>query len=341
MKNVTKKMAMLITALFCMGSVCAFGTKESVSAQEKPVFSFEDKANEVVITDSTVTVSDFFGTEKTLTRGAYKNVVSLYHSHTALWYEAGGNLVGRVHTDGAEAQLPAEALQDDVAIVANGITSNTISIEEILKVNPDLVILGQAMGQPSLVPALASVGIETIVVDYSDLSDYLKWFKVFAYLNNQGENYDAVAKQTVNNVIDIINSVPQKEVYPTVLPIFSAAGTITVSLSGTALGNMISQLQAVNVANRVDESTVDGRIEMNLESIMLADPDIILIQTMDADVSQSAVNTYYKDNKLWNSLRAVQEGRVYFLDPGLFHYRPHSQYDKAYQALYDIFYEDI
>ncbi len=333
-----KKFAMF--ALVLLVAVTFWGCSKKEKKEEvasADLYPFEEKADEVVVTETEVTFSDFFGTQKTLKRGAYSRVISLYHSHTALWYEAGGKLVGRVHTQGAEKQLPAEALSDEVVVVANGITINTISVEQILKEKPDLVILGQAMGQPGMVPALASAGIETIVVDYNDLCDYLKWFKVFSALNNTEPLYDSVALQTMRNVISIIEKVPAEGIRPTVLPVFSAFGKITVSLSGTALGNMIEQLEAINVADKADEGK-DGRIEMNLESIISIDPDIIIIQSMDDETAVLAMERDYSNNKLWNSLSAVKNNRVYFLDSGLFHYRPHSRYDDSYQLLFDIFY---
>ena len=332
----TLRVALAMIALVLTLPSCKKKADEQTAV--KPAYNFEKKADKVTVTNDGVTFTDFFGTEKTLKRGAYKRVVSLYHSHTALWYDVGGKLVGRVHTQGAEKQLPAAALSEDVKIVANGITINTISVEEVLRAEPDLVILGQAMGQPGLVPALTSAGLETIVVDYNDLSDYLKWYKIFSYLNGTEANYETVAKKTLENVLAILGKVPTTENPPTVLPIFSAFGKITASLSGTALGRMINQLHAVNVADKLPKEKSDGRMEMNLESIVLADPDIIVIQAMNEEMTKVSMEKEYSNNELWNSLRAVKDGKVYILPSNLFHYRPHSNYDKSYQYMFDILY---
>ena len=40
------------------------------------------------------------------------------------------------------------------------------------------------------------------------------------------------------------------------------------------------------------------------------------------------------------SLRAVQEGRIYFLEPHLFHYKPNSRWAESYETLYEILYAD-
>lgn len=326
---------MVLAILF--GSCSNKTNSEKIEVSEKNYF-FEAKADAVIVTDDTVTFTDFFGAEYTLKKGAYNNVVSLYHSHTALWYEAGGTVIGRVHTKGAESQLPVEAAGDDVEIVAIGITSNTISIEEVLKVNPDLILLGQAMGQPSLVAPFRSAGIDTIVVDYNDLSDYLKWYKVFSHLNNNGESYEKVAKQTLNNVTTILNKVPTSNNSTRVLAAFFAFGKISAHLSGTAIGNMLTQMGAVNIADDLTEGSANRQLNINIESLVLANPNIILIQSHDVKSTQGSLEDIYKDNKLWNELKAVKDGKVFYLDPNLFHYRPHSDYDKSYQTLFDILY---
>ena len=49
----------------------------------------------------------------------------------------------------------------------------------------------------------------------------------------------------------------------------------------------------------------------------------------------------YGGNAVWQSLRAVKEGRVYFLEPHLFHYKPNSRFTDAYVTLAKILYPEI
>ena len=49
----------------------------------------------------------------------------------------------------------------------------------------------------------------------------------------------------------------------------------------------------------------------------------------------------YGDNPVWQSLRAVQDGKIYFLEPHLFHYKPNSHFAEAYKTLAEIIYPEI
>lgn len=49
----------------------------------------------------------------------------------------------------------------------------------------------------------------------------------------------------------------------------------------------------------------------------------------------------YGGNAVWQSLRAVKEGKVYFLEPHLFHYKPNSRFADAYVTLAKILYPEI
>ena len=44
---------------------------------------------------------------------------------------------------------------------------------------------------------------------------------------------------------------------------------------------------------------------------------------------------------MWKSLRAVQEGKIYFLEPHLFHYKPNSHFADAYLQLAQLLYPEI
>ncbi len=53
------------------------------------------------------------------------------------------------------------------------------------------------------------------------------------------------------------------------------------------------------------------------------------------------VEDTYGGNAVWQSLRAVQEGRIYYLEKILFHNKPNSRFGEAYLKLAEILYPDI
>ncbi|ONI43358.1 hypothetical protein AN640_06480 [Candidatus Epulonipiscium fishelsonii] len=351
MKKFTKIIGIIAVGINLIGcSASEVQTKNEVSetigttiisdTSINDILGFENKANEVIVTEDMVTFIDGTGEKKNIKKNP-ERVVSLYTSHTALWYEAGGELIGRIQTSTSDSQLPKEALSEDVQIVAKSSSAKNISVESIIATDPDIVILGTAMSQPTLVEPLKVAGIETIVVDYENMQDYLKWFKVFSNLNNKADLYDTIAKNTLNetlNTLDIIKDVEQR---PTVLNIYATSKSLSANLSTSMVGGMISAMKGINIADEWN-SNFSNRVDINLEAVLVANPDKILVQQSSKDgAAKEMIEDLYGESPIWQSLDAVQNDEVYYLDMELFHYKPNSRFNEAYQKLGEIFYPEL
>ena len=53
------------------------------------------------------------------------------------------------------------------------------------------------------------------------------------------------------------------------------------------------------------------------------------------------VATLYGDNPVWQSLTAVQNGKVFYLEKSLFHNKPNSRFAEAYRVLAGYLYPDL
>ncbi len=308
-----------------------------IETEDEAINDYEIKANLVTSTEDTVTFIDALGIEKTLSKNP-ERVVSLYTSHTGLWYEAGGQIVGRIQTATSDIQLPEEAL--DVEIVATSSSAANISVEMVIAAEPDLVILGTAMSQPTLVEPLEAAGIATIVVDYEDIRDYLKWFKVFSLLNDSEELYENIAKQTLSDTLTVMEAIPSNAEV-TVLNLYGAASTITANLSSSTVGGMIAEMGAINIADSWADSEEVSRLDLSLEAVVAANPSKILVQQYtDSGSVQTMVEDMFAENIIWQTIDAVINEEVYYLDIELFHYKPNSRFNEAYEVLFEILYED-
>lgn len=63
--------------------------------------------------------------------------------------------------------------------------------------------------------------------------------------------------------------------------------------------------------------------------------------TPGADAAREQVEELYGDNAVWQSLKAVQNDKVYYLEKTLFHNKPNSRFAEAYQKLAEILYPDV
>ena len=318
--------------------------KEALKAELKATFL--KLADEVVVDDDSVTFQDASGDTPVTIRKNPQKVVNLYASFTTLWYEAGGTVVGCIGGSSSQ-ELYKEYIGRDITEDAGMTIAATSSgkkwdTETILALQPDLIICSTAMSGYSTIQAPAeAAGIPVIAMSYNDFSDYLKWFKVFCNLTGQPELWESVALKALDEVVEVLAEIPESD-HPTVFSMFSGSESLQANTSSTVVGGMVNAMQAVNIVDGWDNSTGAERLDINLETVFAANPDIIIVQChAGADAAREQVEELYGDNAVWQSLKAVQNDKVYYLEKTLFHNKPNSRFAEAYQKLAEILYPDV
>ena len=307
---------------------------------------FLEKADQVTVEADSVTFEDASSETVTIQKNPQKTV-NLYGSFTTLWYEAGGTVEGCIGGDSAitlyQEYIGRDITQDEgVTVVATSSSGKKWDVESIVALQPDLIICSTAMSGYSTIQAPAeAAGIPVIAMSYNDFSDYLKWFKVFCNLNSQEELWDTVAMPALDSVVEILAKCPTEDT-PRVFSMFSGAESLQANTTNTVVGEMIEEMNAVNIVDEWENASGAERLDINLETVYAADPDIIVVQChAGAEVAQQQIQEAYGENPVWQSLRAVQEGQVYYLEKELFHNKPNSRFAEAYQKLAEILYPDL
>ena len=307
---------------------------------------FLEKADQVVVEADSVTFEDASSETVTIQKNPQKTV-NLYGSFTTLWYEAGGTVAGCIGGDSAitlyQEYIGRDITQDEgVTVVATSSSGKKWNVESIIAQQPDLIICSTAMSGYSTIQAPAeAAGIPVIAMSYNDFSDYLKWFKVFCNLNSQEELWDTVAMPALDSVVEILAKCPTEDT-PKVFSMFSGAESLQANTTNTVVGEMIEEMNAVNIVDEWENASGAERLDINLETVYAADPDIIVVQChAGAEAAQQQIQELYGENPVWQSLRAVQEGQVYYLEKELFHNKPNSRFAEAYQKLAEILYPDL
>lgn len=304
--------------------------------------NFLAKADEVVVDKDSVTFTDASGRDKITIQKNPQKTAGLYGSYNSLWYEAGGKLAGCVGgsaVDVYNAQIGRDITKDDgMSVIATSNAASKWSTEEIINFKPDLILCAVSMkGYDTIGKAAEAANIPVIAIDYNDFSDYLKWFKVFCNLNDRADLWDTVAMKNLNEVISIILQVPADQ-SPKVASLFD---TNEANLSGTLMGQMIDQLGGVNIADSLNKSGDMNRMQINLESIYAADPEAILVQCHEApSLTEAKFEKTFDGNPVWESLSAVKNNRVYYMDNMLFHVKPNGRFSEAYLKMAQILYPD-
>lgn len=320
---------------------------DNSAAAEALRTSFLAKANEVTVNDDSVTFTDASGKESVTIKKNPKNVVNLYASFTTLWYEAGGKVAGLIGGS-SSVELYKEYIGRDitadegVTTVATSSSGKKWATETIVAMKPDLIICSTAMsGYKTIEAPAAAAGIPVIAMSYNDFSDYLKWFKVFSNLSGHPELWDEVALKALNEVVDVLLACPTENT-SNVFCMFSSADTLQANTSSTVVGGMIDAMNATNIVDKWDGAATAERVDINLETVFAANPDIILVQChAGKEGAEALVASLYGSNPVWQSLDAVKNGKVFYLEKTLFHNKPNSRFAEAYKVLAGYLYPDM
>ncbi len=310
---------------------------------------FLKAADEVIVNEDSVTFKDATSTDGSVItiKKNPTSVVNLYASFTTLWYEAGGSIIGCIGGNSSQ-DLYKEYIGRDITadegmtVVATTSSGKKWDTEKIISLKPDLIICSTAMSGYSTIekPAKAA-GIPVIAVSYDDFSDYLKWFKVFCNLSGNTDLWDSVAMKALDDVVEVLCEIPDENA-PRVFSMFANASKLEANTSSTVVGGMVTAMKAVNIVD--DWQNIDGaeRLTINLETVFAANPDIIIVQChAGTDAAEKQVEETYGSNLVWQSLNAVKNGKVFYLEKSLFHNKPNSRFAEAYQKLAEILYPDV
>jgi iron complex transport system substrate-binding protein len=346
-ENIMKKLTIVLTLIIV--SILAFtgcdnkndGEESKQTSNEvNNESSNEDKKEESREVNSdtssdkssdTIEVVDAFGDTVTLKKNP-KNVVCLYNSYLDLWYEAGGEVVGRISTKG---EVPEGA--EDATIVG---TMSKPDMEKIVALQPELVIITGNHTQSEFIDLLKQNNIPYYAVSYTNLQEFLDVYKVFTTLTAHEELYEEKGVKIENEIKEIIAKVPTDK-KPSALVLFGTSKSVKAKLPNSQVGSMLEDLGVTNIA--YDAQLSDEEMQtFSMERVVQRAPQFVFVQTMgDVEEVKKRISDDVESNPAWGSLDAVKNGKYYYLDKYLFLYKPNMRYAEAYRELAKLLYPEI
>lgn len=250
------------------------------------------------LAEGTLTVTDMTGREITL-EGPASRIVALTASDVEILYAigAGDALVGR----GEYCNYPAEALE--VTSVQSGYETN---IEQILALEPDVVLMA-TMAQPvEQVQQLEDAGIRVIVSDAKDIAGVYEAIAPIGAVTG----HDAEAEALVKSMQDAFSRYEGREdtgksVYFEISPLqwgLWAAG------KGTFMDEIAGMLGLTNIF-----ADVEGWVEVSEEQVLARNPDYIVTTAMYYGEGPTPVEEIMS-RAGWENIAAVQSGAVFNAD---------------------------
>jgi iron complex transport system substrate-binding protein len=328
--------ALLLTSL----TACSKGqAQDSPSTTIEPAGTENETENlfpELIIgeTDTTVTYMSTEG-ELTITKKPEK-VAILMNSILDLWYLAGGDAIARV--DGT-TNVPEKAM--DIMTLGK---MNGVSIEQLIALEPDLVITTSTVSsQIDMLPILKENNIEYAVI--SGNVDPYESFKQNLYLFSKILSTEEIFNTKISSITDEVQSIIDKaqaiENKASAVILYSSANDVQCELPNSLTGEM---MELIGVTNVVADAQIEGanKVSFSMERLVERDPDFVLITTMgDVEKCMERVEQDVASNEAWNTLTAVKEGRIYYLEKELFMFKPNGRYAEAFETLAKIVYPEV
>lgn len=276
-----------------------------------------------------VTFTDALGRQVTVEKGV-KRVASLLGSFADVWVLAGGGLCA----------APEDAWEDfgltlDSAVNLGG--AHSPSLELLVSAEPELVLASASTASNvQMQESLEAMGITVAYFDVDNFGDYLAMLSVCTQITGRDDLYEKNGLALKTQIDSIKASYASNH---KVLILRAASGFVKAKGStGTILGEMLYDLGCENIADR-DTGLLEN---LSVEAVIEENPHHIFIVPMgsDTEAAQASIDKMIKENPAWNTLEAVREGRLHWLDKRLFNLKPNARWAESYRILYETLKEE-
>ena len=265
-----------------------------------------------------IAITDSTGRVAVLTEPADR-IVALTASDVEILYAlgAGDTLVGR----GEYCDYPAEVF--DLPVVASGAET---SVEQILSLAPDVVIMAKMAQTVEQVNALENAGVRVIVSDAQDIAGVYQVIEMIGAIVGRNDEAAALVSGMQTAFADIAANTGDtgKTVYFEVSPLEWGLWTAGADTFMDELAQMCGLTNAF--------ADVSGWVGISEEQVLARDPDYIVTITMYFGEGPTPVEEIM-GRPAWQSLKAVQNGNVYNADSNEIS-RPGPRLTDAAEKLY-------
>lgn len=275
-----------------------------------------------VMAEGGITVTDMTGREITLDGPATK-IVALTASDVEILYAlgAGDTLVGR----GEYCDWPAEVLEKPS--VQSGYETN---LEEIIALEPDVVIMATMAQTVEQVESLEEAGIKVIVSDAQDLEGVYTAITLIGQVVGKNDEAAALVKEMQDTFAEI-----KAKAEDTGKTVYFEVSPLQWGLWAAGKGTFMDELAGIcGLTNAFGD--MNSWVEVSEEQVLERDPDYIVTISMYYGEGPTPVEEI-KERAGWETLKAVQNDAVFNADSNEVS-RPGPRLMDAAEALFEFVY---
>lgn len=273
--------------------------------------------------DAAVTVTDMTGREITLDAPATR-VVALTASDCEILYAlgAGDTLVGR----GEYCDYP-----EDVQAVPSVQSGYETNVEQIIALEPQVVLMATMAQTKEQVEALEAAGVHVIVSDAQDIAGVYTAIELIGAVT--GKNDEAAA--LIAGMKDSFAAIAAKAEGDGSKTVYFEVSPLEYGLWTAGKGTFMDELaQMIGLKNAFED--VEGWAAISEEQVLERDPDYIVTISMYYGEDPTPVEEIM-GREGWQELKAVKNEAVFNADSNEVS-RPGPRLVDAAQALYDFVY---
>lgn len=255
-----------------------------------------------------------------------EKICDLWHAHNqiTLMLGAGDKLVGTTQNfkNRKWANKVYPRLSEVTALVV-GSGAGEVNYEEMLKLEPDLCFVSA----DAVAEGCRQYGLATLNVGFQDYEKLRRNVEISAQAIGgdavqRGKDWEAYLNKNIDLVEERMKGIAEAD-RPRILHIVSPSSLTKVDAKNCIVDEWIKLAGGQNALE------MEGNmIEVAMEEIVKADPEVIIIGSGGAD----AVKTLM-ENEAWSGIKAVKEGRVYANPNGVFAWDRYSG-EEALQVIW-------
>jgi len=192
-------------------------------------------------------------------------------------------------------------------------TSFVVNVEEVLKLEPDVVFQWNYMDEE--IAKMEAAGIKVVALEYGDVEDLETWIRMIGTMFDKEERAEELITyfhESVAEVTDKIATLPEEEISNILIM------SDNLKVTGTGFSKYwIENSGAVNPAGDLSGEA----LYVNMEQIYEWNPSIVYIGNF-TDLQPSDLMNNELEGQDWSVVDAVQNGQVYKIPIGGYRWDP-------------------
>lgn len=293
--NLIKKTIIAIIILNLGLAVFASGTAET----EQPAPAAE-----------AVTVIDCFGREVQLPETIERiSCIYAFTAHVVTMLDRGEDIVSVVY--GSKRDRLLNEINPYIKDAAVPSDDGGINIEELLKVNPDIIFLkGDTAKMPAEIEKIERFNLPYVIIDYNTIKEQMYAIELIGTVIGRKQKalaYNAYFRNRIEFVNSRVTEISPEDRIHIYHSVNEASRT---DAPNTLAAEWIILAGAYNVSVGEPLRFHDNKYFASLEQIYLWDADVII-------ANQEGVDEYILTNEKWSGLKAVQNKQVYQIPVGI------------------------